>query len=79
MTEVERLKRARDTWKAHSDRWEALANKHRETADKLKRTNEFLMAEIAELEEERKLLRKELNETTDAYNELYDMVEHGST
>ena len=24
-------------------------------------------------------LRKELNETTDAYNELYDMVEHGST
>ena len=24
-------------------------------------------------------LAKELNETTDAYNELYDMVEHGST
>ena len=24
-------------------------------------------------------LRRELNETTDAYNDLYDMVEHGST
>ena len=64
--------------KVEADMWEALAKRHRETADKFKYTNDILRAQIAAQEDEIKRLRKELNETTDAYNDLYGNMVEGS-